>query len=63
MSTREMISRHVQLQLAAPFHAKAIKWKPGRVSGNRAQAIAYIDARMVEDRLAPRGGLRACGPA
>jgi hypothetical protein len=51
MSTREMIARHVQLQLAAPFQPKAIKWKPGRVSGNRAQAIAYIDARMVEDRL------------
>jgi hypothetical protein len=38
-------------QLAAPFAAKEIRWKPQCVKGNRALAIAYLDARLVEDRL------------
>ena len=37
--------------LAAPFAADEIKWKPKIVKGNRALAIAYLDARLVEDRL------------
>src|ERR1019366_706639 len=37
--------------LAAPFAADEIKWKPQCVKGNRALAIAFIDARLVEDRL------------
>jgi hypothetical protein len=37
--------------LAAPFAADEIKWKPQCVKGNRALAIAYLDARLVEDRL------------
>jgi|SRR5262245_40995395 len=37
--------------LAAPFPAAAVKWKPGVVSGNRALAVCYIDARLVQDRL------------
>lgn len=37
--------------LAAPFDPKGIKWKPQAVKGNRCMAIAYIDARVVCDRL------------
>ena len=37
--------------LAAPFSATEIRWKPQCVKGNRALAIAYLDARLVEDRL------------
>lgn len=37
--------------LAAPFDLKEIKFKPQVVKGNRAMALAYIDARMIEDRL------------
>lgn len=37
--------------LAAPFDADEVKFKPGATSGNRAMAIAYIDARAVMDRL------------
>lgn len=35
----------------APFPENEIKLKPQKVSGNRALAIAYIDARLVEERL------------
>lgn len=38
-------------QLALPFEESQIKWKPAVVSGNKAMAIAYIDARCVMDRL------------
>jgi hypothetical protein len=37
--------------LAAPFEAGAIRFKPGVVSGNRALALAYVDARVIQDRL------------
>lgn len=37
--------------LAAPFAASEIKWKPATVSGNRALALAYVDARVIQDRL------------
>jgi hypothetical protein len=37
--------------LAAPFPAEQIKWKPRVVRGNRALAVAYIDVRLVQDRL------------
>ena len=37
--------------LAAPFAANEVRLKPGAVSGNRALAMPYIDARTVMDRL------------
>lgn len=37
--------------LAAPFEPSVIKWKPGKVSNNRCLALAFIDARIVQDRL------------
>ncbi len=44
-------SHSVAEQLAAPFPASEVRWKPQTVSGSRALAIAYIDARAVIDRL------------
>jgi len=37
--------------LAEPFPAESIKFRPGTVSGNRALALAYVDARDIADRL------------
>src|ERR1700760_370682 len=37
--------------LSAPFDPSLIRWKPGVVSGNRALALAYVDARTIQDRL------------
>jgi hypothetical protein len=37
--------------LAAPFDRAEVKFRPGAVSGNRALALPYIDARAVQDRL------------
>mgnify|MGYP002623265915 FL=1 len=38
-------------ELAAPFHPDCVHWKPQQVSGNRALAVAYVDARDVCQRL------------
>lgn len=38
-------------ELAAPFDPREVKWKPQMVKQNRCLAIAYIDARLVMDRL------------
>lgn len=38
-------------KLTAPFAAGEVKFKPQVVQGNRALALAYIDARAVQDRL------------
>jgi hypothetical protein len=37
--------------LRAPFAAEDVKFKPAAVSGNRALAVAYVDARTIMDRL------------
>jgi hypothetical protein len=37
--------------LAAPFDPRQVKFKPAVVSGHRALALAYIDARVIQDRL------------
>src|SRR5215469_4272905 len=37
--------------LAAPFDPREVKFKPAVVSGNRAMALAYVDARVIQDRL------------
>jgi hypothetical protein len=41
----------VMKKLAAPFDPAEVKWKPQVVSGTRAMAIAYVDARVIQDRL------------
>ncbi len=37
--------------LAEPFDPGEVRFKPAVVSGNRAMAIAYVDARVIQDRL------------
>jgi hypothetical protein len=37
--------------LSAPFLVAEIQSKPKKVNGNRALAIAYVDARAIQDRL------------
>lgn len=37
--------------LSAPFEPREIKFKPQMVKNNKALAIAYVDVRLVEDRL------------
>jgi hypothetical protein len=37
--------------LAAPFAVSEVRFKPAIVSGNRALALAYVDARAIQDRL------------
>lgn len=46
-----MTGKEIRAKLAAPFAAGVVKWKAQAVKGNRALAVAYIDARDVEDRL------------
>lgn len=47
MKTRETI----RAALLDPFPPADVKWKPQMVKANRALAMAYIDARAVQDRL------------
>jgi hypothetical protein len=37
--------------LSAPFDPKEVKFKPQVVQGNRALALGYVDARVIQDRL------------
>jgi hypothetical protein len=37
--------------LAAPFDLGEVKFKPQTVSGNRALAVPFVDARVIQDRL------------
>lgn len=37
--------------LSNPFDPGQVKFKPAVVSGNRAMALAYVDARAIQDRL------------
>jgi hypothetical protein len=51
-----LLPRDPQLQaiaeaLSAPFDPREIKFKPQSVKNNRALAMAYIDARLIQDRL------------
>src|SRR5215471_9991852 len=50
------IARDPQLQslasaLSAPFEQRDVKFKPQMVKNNRCLAMAYIDARLIQDRL------------
>ena len=37
--------------LAAPFDPSVVRFKPAVVSGSRAKALSYVDARAIQDRL------------
>jgi hypothetical protein len=41
----------IQSALAEPFEPDEVKFKPQAVKGNRAMAIGYVDARVIQDRL------------
>src|SRR5262245_31612724 len=43
--------------LCDPFPERLVHWKPQSVSGNRCLAVAYVDARLVADRLTTNLGL------
>jgi hypothetical protein len=51
MSSSSDLNAEIAERLAEPFEPGEIKWKPQAVKGERALAIAYIDARLVMDRL------------
>jgi hypothetical protein len=56
MSSEPTTPRDPQVQaltaaLAAPFEPKEVKFKPQMVKNNRCLAMAYIDARLIQDRL------------
>lgn len=46
-----MTADELWIELARPFGLGEVKFKPAVVKGNRAMALAYIDARLVMDRL------------
>lgn len=46
-----MIRDGLTERLAEPFEPGEVKWKAQVVRSNRALAVAYVDARAVEDRL------------
>jgi hypothetical protein len=50
-ASREAEVRAIREALLEPFAPEEVKWKPQLVRGNRAMAIAYVDARVVQDRL------------
>lgn len=48
---RDETVRRMLEDLAEPFDPREVKWKPQQVKQNRCMAIAYIDARLIQDRL------------
>lgn len=50
-ATRTEVARAVAAALAEPFEPREVKFKPQMVKNNRCLAMAYIDARLIQDRL------------
>src|SRR5437763_13682771 len=48
---RDPQSRAITAALAVPFEPRDVKYKPQMVKNNRCLAMAYIDARLIQDRL------------
>lgn len=44
-------AKAITAALAAPFEVGEVKFKPQAVKNNRALALAYVDARVIQDRL------------
>ena len=44
--------------LSAPFEAKDVHFKPGKISGSRALALVYVDARAIQRCLERRQEVR-----
>ncbi|MFO0821700.1 MAG: Rad52/Rad22 family DNA repair protein [Gemmataceae bacterium] len=51
IATRDPQVQAIATALAAPFEPKEVKFKPQMVKNNRALAMGYIDARLIQDRL------------
>jgi hypothetical protein len=49
--TRNPLVATITAALAAPFEPREVKFKPQMVKNNRCLAMAYIDARLIQDRL------------
>jgi hypothetical protein len=43
--------KEITQALAAPFELDSVKFKPAVVNGTRCLALAYVDARAIQDRL------------
>src|SRR3954469_2455903 len=48
---RDPAVRAITGELSSPFDPRDIKFKPQMVKNNRALAIAYVDVRLIQDRL------------
>jgi hypothetical protein len=48
---RDPLVQALTTALAAPFEPREVKHKPQMVKNNRCLAMAYIDARLIQDRL------------
>lgn len=44
-------ARTITASLSEPFDPREVKFKPQSVKGNRALALAYVDVRVIQDRL------------
>jgi hypothetical protein len=51
MTAKQKLPDEVAAALAKPFDTDEVHFKPAAVNGNRALAIAYVDARAIQDRL------------
>ena len=51
MPTRDPDVQAITAALANPFEVGEVKFKPQMVKGNRALAMGYVDARVIQDRL------------
>lgn len=49
--SRDPLVQALTNALAAPFEPREVKYKPQMVKNNRCLAMAYIDARLIQDRL------------
>ncbi|MBA4187555.1 MAG: single-stranded DNA-binding protein [Planctomycetaceae bacterium] len=50
-TTNEKSTQQIEEALARHFDPDEVKWKPQMVRGDKALAIAYVDARVIQDRL------------
>ncbi len=54
IGTEPKTSQHIQAiteALSDPFDPQEVRFKPAVISGSRALALAYVDARVIQDRL------------
>ena len=51
VTPRDPQIRAITAALATPFEPRDVKFKPQMVKNNRCLAMAYIDARLIQDRL------------